>query len=320
MKTPTVTHVYIIENELGLIKIGFANNPAKRFKSIESASGFQIVKQFISFPSVQSPDIEHALHRKFAEHRKTGEWFSMSFDDAVAALKALQPDEPQQALTPFNFNSQAVRTTTDPSGQVWFIAQDVCTCLDLNDTSKAVSRLDDDEKLIRTVFVSGQNREILTVNESGLYSLIFTSRKPEAKTFKKWVTSEVLPEIRKTGGYGQITPQIQALIKSACTQAVNEAIAAHTSKQTSNRLPNQSSLYKLNDTQKDRIRAFVYGKPYVRLSEVIQNGEKAGYEMPMQSVAKYLRVLGYERRLMRLKGGVPMRLWVNASLWSASHV
>ena len=103
-------------------------------------------------------------------------------------------------LSVFNFDSQALRTLTR-NGEPWFVAADVCDALGLGDTSKACSRLDDDEKLIRTMFVSGQNREMLVINESGLYSLILTSRKPEAKRFKKWVTSEVLPTIRKTGQY-----------------------------------------------------------------------------------------------------------------------
>ena len=104
-------------------------------------------------------------------------------------------------LTTFNFNSVSINAFTDEQGNPWFIASEICGALEHSDTSKAVSRLDADEKLLRTMFVSGQNREVLTINESGLYSLILTSRKPEAKSFKKWVTSEVLPSIRKTGSY-----------------------------------------------------------------------------------------------------------------------
>lgn len=86
-------------------------------------------------------------------------------------------------------------------GESWFIAKDICCALGLQDVSMTVKRLDDDEKLIQTLFVSGQGRETWTVNESGLYGLIFLSRKPEAKAFRKWVTNEVLPSIRRTGGY-----------------------------------------------------------------------------------------------------------------------
>jgi len=83
----------------------------------------------------------------------------------------------------------------------FFIAQDICKALSLDDVSKACSRLDDDEKLIRTLFVSGQNRQVLLINESGLYHLIMTSRLDKAKEFRRWVTSEVLPGIRKHGMY-----------------------------------------------------------------------------------------------------------------------
>lgn len=107
----------------------------------------------------------------------------------------------------FSFPTHALRVEMI-DGEAWFVASDVCEALGLDDTSKACSRLDDDEKLTRTMFVSGQNREVLIINESGLYSLILTSRKPEAKKFKKWVTSEVLPAIRAKGRYEHPNAQV----------------------------------------------------------------------------------------------------------------
>lgn len=100
----------------------------------------------------------------------------------------------------FNPSNQPIRVEVI-NNEPWFVAADVCQALELSDTGKTVERLDNDEKLMRTVFVSGQNRQMWHVNESGLYNLIFQSRKPEAKAFRKWVTSEVLPNIRKTGSY-----------------------------------------------------------------------------------------------------------------------
>lgn len=100
----------------------------------------------------------------------------------------------------FNPNNAPIRVQMI-NQEPWFVAKDVCDALGLTDTGKTVERLDDDEKLTRIVFVSGQNRQMWHVNESGLYNLIFQSRKPEAKVFRKWVTSEVLPSIRKTGMY-----------------------------------------------------------------------------------------------------------------------
>ena len=100
-----------------------------------------------------------------------------------------------------------VRTQIDDNNQPWFCAKDVCDILNLSETSNTISRLDDDEKLTRIVFASGQNREMWFVTESGLYNLIFQSRKPEAKKFRKWVTAEVLPCIREHGQYPAPMPK-----------------------------------------------------------------------------------------------------------------
>ena len=89
------------------------------------------------------------------------------------------------------------------NNEPWFCAADICKVLSLTATTDvAMRKLDDDEKLMRKVYGSGQNRDMWFVNESGLYNLIFRSNKPEAKAFRKWVTSEVLPTIRRTGSYG----------------------------------------------------------------------------------------------------------------------
>ncbi len=109
-------------------------------------------------------------------------------------------------LTTFNFKDNAIRSMMDEQGNPWFVAADVCKVLEIGNVSQAMTRLDGDETSdITTNDTSSngvtQNRKVTIINESGLYSLILTSRKPEAKSFKKWVTSEVLPSIRKTGGY-----------------------------------------------------------------------------------------------------------------------
>jgi anti-repressor protein len=94
----------------------------------------------------------------------------------------------------------AVRTV-EQDVQVWFVARCVCDILGISDVSTAMYRLVDDEKLTRVLPVSGQNRNVTVISESGLYSLIMRSNKAEAKPFRKWVTSVVLSTIRKTGGY-----------------------------------------------------------------------------------------------------------------------
>ena len=124
-------------------------------------------------------------------------------------------------LIEFNFNENPVRSILI-DGNPFFIARDICLSLDIEDTSKAVSRLDEDEKLSRTLFVSGQNRNVTLINESGLYSLILTSRKDAAKKFKKWITSEVLPEIRKTGSYSA-SPKLPQTFAEALQLAADQA-------------------------------------------------------------------------------------------------
>jgi prophage antirepressor-like protein len=101
----------------------------------------------------------------------------------------------------FPFDSHTVRAVLR-DGEPWFVAADVCAALDLPNTTRALDRLDEDEQaLISIQGISRGNDLVNLINESGLYSLILGSRKPEAKRFKKWVTSVVLPAIRKTGQY-----------------------------------------------------------------------------------------------------------------------
>ncbi|MDH2435592.1 Bro-N domain-containing protein [Pokkaliibacter sp. MBI-7] len=103
-------------------------------------------------------------------------------------------------IIPFSFDQHAVRTI-EQNGQVWFIAGDVAAALEYRMASDMTRSLDDDEKGTQIVRTPSGDQEILIINESGLYSAILRSRKPEAKRFKKWVTAEVLPAIRKTGRY-----------------------------------------------------------------------------------------------------------------------
>ena len=102
----------------------------------------------------------------------------------------------------FDFNDAPLRILTDEAGEPWFVAKDVCSVLELNNVSQALTRLDDDEKSSITLndgTPGSPNKSI--VSESGLYALVLASRKPEAHEFKRWVTHEVLPQIRRTGGY-----------------------------------------------------------------------------------------------------------------------
>ena len=109
--------------------------------------------------------------------------------------------------------------TLNLNGEPWFVAVDVCIALDLSNPTIAVSRLDEDE---RAKFNLGRQGDATIVNEPGLYTLILGSRKPEAKAFKRWITHEFIPAIRKHGAYispnaeaVQVTPTIEQYIASA---------------------------------------------------------------------------------------------------------
>jgi len=135
---------------------------------------------------------------------------------------------PQKQLSfefsPHNFPVQIEIVKGEPV----FLAKDVCDILDLENVTKALYTLDEDEKLTLPVVRAGQTREMNFVTESGLYGLIFQSRKPEAKKFRKWVTNEVLPSIRKTGSYSLANKkasltvqQIEELLKAVDTKEYN---------------------------------------------------------------------------------------------------
>ena len=101
----------------------------------------------------------------------------------------------------FNFDGADVRVNTDENNNPWFVAKDVAEILGYSDTNAMTRRMDSDEVKTCADKSSGQVRNIYIISESGLYRAILGSRKPEAKAFKRWVTHEVLPSIRKTGGY-----------------------------------------------------------------------------------------------------------------------
>lgn len=105
--------------------------------------------------------------------------------------------------------------TINIDGEPWFVGKDVAKILGYKDTSDAMRRhVDDEDKLTRCFTDSGQKRELYIINESGLYSVILSSKLPSAKRFKRWVTSEVLPVIHKTGSYemDDYSPEMKAIL------------------------------------------------------------------------------------------------------------
>lgn len=111
----------------------------------------------------------------------------------------------------FNNNDFGELRTIEKDGEIWFVAKDVCDALELTNPTVALGRLEDDE---RAKFNLGRQGNANIVNEYGLYSLVLASRKPEAKSFKRWVTHEVLPSIRKTGQYSNLPQDYLSALKA----------------------------------------------------------------------------------------------------------
>lgn len=120
----------------------------------------------------------------------------------------------------------AVRAV-EVDGEPWFVGKDVAQALGYNDTDQALRKhVDDEDKLTRRFDWSGQGRSMTTINESGLYSLVLSSKLPGAKKFKRWVTAEVLPTIRKTGGY-QLPKDFPSALR-ALADATEKLLAVET--------------------------------------------------------------------------------------------
>ncbi len=101
----------------------------------------------------------------------------------------------------FNYNDCEVRTV-EINGEIWWVLKDVCGVLEISNSKMVAERLDDDEVSLTYITDSlGRNQDTTVINESGLYNVVLRSDKPQAKPFRKWVTSVVLPTIRKTGSY-----------------------------------------------------------------------------------------------------------------------
>lgn len=120
-------------------------------------------------------------------------------------------------LTPFNFEGHDVRVLIIDD-EPWWVVNDVCAVLGIADSRTVVQRLDEEDVAQARVLTPGGVQQTNIVNESGLYELIFRSDKPAAKAFRRWVTSEVLPQIRRTGGYAAAPMSQLDLLVAAATQ------------------------------------------------------------------------------------------------------
>ncbi len=124
----------------------------------------------------------------------------------------------------FNFKATEVRTIYK-EGLIWFVASDIAKALNYSDATHMIRAIDDDEQGLHIVETLKGSQKLTVINESGLYHALFKSRKPEAQAFRKWVTAEVLPAIRKTGGY-TLPPFIQPAQQNALQQLVSSKSGA----------------------------------------------------------------------------------------------
>lgn len=146
-----------------------------------------------------------------------------------------------------------IRTMTNEQGETFFVGKDVAEALGYKNTTKAIrNHVDFEDKLEERIVLSGQTRKAVVINESGLYSLILSSKLEQAKMFKRWVTSEVLPAIRKTGRYDMTSTELKLLAgKAEYCDEVLESVSCLTTTQIAKELSmTVSDLTRLLEHQK----------------------------------------------------------------------
>ncbi|ATI75650.1 phage antirepressor Ant [Bacillus sp. FSL K6-1109] len=194
----------------------------------------------------------------------------------------------------FNYQDQQVRTVVKDN-EPWFVAKDVCNVLNHSNHKVAVSRLDEDE--VSKVYLTdslGRNQKTTVVNEAGLYSLILTSNKPEAKQFKRWITHEVIPTIRKTGGY---VANDDLFIQTYLPQADEQTkqlfkVTLHTMKEQSKQIETMKPKALFADAVEASESSVLVGE----LAKILKQN---GVEIGQNKLFKWLRENGY---LIRKKG------------------
>jgi len=233
-----LAYVYVIQDDNGLIKTGHSDNPTRRLKQIQRTCGFNIVHRHFSPLCYNAARVENELQTEFGERLKQEEYVERaSFEEVCEALdrKTFQTElvaTPAQNLVPLQFQDCTIRVDSDEQGEPWFVARDVCEALGIYFSQ--IRRLDEDEKGLRSTHTLGGTQQIQCVNEAGLYNLILSCRRfkgekgERIRQFKRWVTHEVLPQIRRQGYYnlyGEVNPSIQSLVNEI-VQATLEKVSA----------------------------------------------------------------------------------------------
>lgn len=202
-------------------------------------------------------------------------------------------------MIPFSFASHEVRVVMLEQSP-WWIAMDVSSVLDYSDAEAMTRRLDDDE--VQNLQIVGFGpRGVTVINESGLYSAILGSRKPDSKKFKKWVTSEVLPAIRRTGSYSLGQPSVQLDYSRLAKLVAAELTAA---------APARFGVQKIDpvDAEFEQVKTYVKNLRFITTSEIVDD---LGLRASKFRVGRWLKRLGFFCVLQREYDG-PIRVWFKA--------
>lgn len=177
----------------------------------------------------------------------------------------------------------------EKGGEPWFVAKDVCDILALGNPRSSIALLDEDERGVHSMDTPSGKQEMGIISEAGLYSLILRSRKPEAKAFKRWVTHEVLPSIRKTGAYlspGMSNEQVKALV-------------ATLEEEMYRRIQAENRLAKLEAHAEELARAAIPATPFGELSQktgrprtcLVRNYLRSAQEVKKEHLGTYIQLL-----------------------------
>lgn len=195
----------------------------------------------------------------------------------------------------------SVRTTMI-NGEPWFVATDVCKALEIKNSRDAMTRLDDDEKDVALTDTLGGAQTSTVVNESGLYALVLGSRKPEAKAFKRWITHEVIPSIRKHGAY--MTPQkLYECLQDP--RAMANILTALADEQDKNR-----KLAAVIEDQKPKVEFadhIAASENAIEMGDFSKLAQKNGITLGRNNLFKKLRELG-----ILMSDNVPYQQYMNA--------
>lgn len=189
-------------------------------------------------------------------------------------------------------------------GEPYILGSDVAGALGYTNPTKAVrDHVDDEDKLTEQIVLSGQTREAIVVNESGLYSLILGSKLPSAKKFKRWITSEVIPSIRKTGSYN--LPQTYA---DALRELANKAEEAERYKKVNHLLETENIRMRPKEIFADAVAA---SKTSILVGELAKLITQNGYQIGQNRMFKWLREHGY----LMSGSNMPMQRYVEQGLF-----